>query len=102
MYDMSVTLDVSKLSGWLNAAASCRVARGGRGERGTACGARRRREGMGGSGGGASSVQGESQLRRVAGQGGVGGRTERTINMYAMVVTLDVSQLDTSALKCEA
>eukprot|EP00964_Phaeocystis_antarctica_P112729 scaffold76843_cov96-Phaeocystis_antarctica.AAC.1 len=32
---MSVTLDVSKLSGWLNAFASCRVER-----RGVRCGAR--------------------------------------------------------------
>ena len=28
MYPMSVTLDVSKLSGWLNADAYCRVERG--------------------------------------------------------------------------
>eukprot|EP00964_Phaeocystis_antarctica_P062121 scaffold37175_cov53-Phaeocystis_antarctica.AAC.2 len=34
MYLMSVTLDVSKLSGWLNAVASCRVER-------RACGAER-------------------------------------------------------------
>ena len=34
MSNMVVTLDVSQLSGWLNAAAPCRVARGGSGERG--------------------------------------------------------------------
>ena len=45
---MLVTLDVSKLSGWLNADARCRGARGGRRERGAACGAGGRQEGVGG------------------------------------------------------
>eukprot|EP00964_Phaeocystis_antarctica_P060146 scaffold35832_cov53-Phaeocystis_antarctica.AAC.6 len=45
---MSVTLDVSKLSGWLNADAACRVTTR------TAT----RGVGGGGAGGGASSVQG--------------------------------------------
>ena len=49
MYAMSVTLDVSRLSGWLNADAHCRVKKGSKGGLtcglggGTACGRRRRR-----------------------------------------------------------
>ena len=39
MNGMVVTLDVSKLSGWLNASAPCRVAREGVGAEGAACGA---------------------------------------------------------------
>ena len=56
----------------LLSATACRVTRGGRGERVGRGGGMRgqgRREGRGG-GGGASSVQGGSQLWRVAGQGG--------------------------------
>ena len=70
---VSVTLDISKSSSWLNADANCRVARGGQGEgveRGGGMRGRGRREGVGGGEGGASSVQGGSQLRRVAGQAG--------------------------------
>ena len=52
MYDMSVTLEVSKLSGWSNALAYCRVERGGRGESGVACGAQRGARASGGGGGG--------------------------------------------------
>eukprot|EP00964_Phaeocystis_antarctica_P067362 scaffold40776_cov38-Phaeocystis_antarctica.AAC.1 len=43
---MVVTLDVSKLSGWLNADASCRESNGGH----TVCGARCAGRGAGGSG----------------------------------------------------
>ena len=39
MYAMFGTLDVLKLSGWLNASAPCRVAREGVGAEGAACGA---------------------------------------------------------------
>ena len=91
MASMVVTLDVSRLSGWLNADAYCRVERGRAWREGAACGAGGGWEGVGGSGGGASSVQGGSQLRRVAGQGGA--CVERTVNMSNMVVTLDVSKL---------
>ena len=60
----------------------------------------------GGRGGGVAVAQAACREGASCGgslaRGGVGGRTERTINMYAMVVTLDVSQLDMSALKCEA
>eukprot|EP00964_Phaeocystis_antarctica_P055028 scaffold32357_cov53-Phaeocystis_antarctica.AAC.2 len=90
---MSVTLDVSKLSGWLNADANCRVERRAYdAERGVGRG----REGVG-------------RLQRTSGMHGemawlweVGGAracAERTRNMAYMVVTLDVSQLETSSLK---
>ena len=42
MYVISVTLEVSKLSGWLNALALCRVEMGARTMRGEVCGAGRR------------------------------------------------------------
>ena len=45
MWSMVVTLDVSKLSGWLNADADCRVER-----RGVRCGARRVGQGQEGRG----------------------------------------------------
>ena len=47
MDDMSVTLDVSKLSGWLNADADCRVERVGMGG-GATCGQAGGRVGLGG------------------------------------------------------
>ena len=74
---MVVTLDVSKLSSWLNASAFCRESQGGgHAVRGSA-------SGMHGEG----LAQPDSRLRpRRA-------RAERTINMYSMVVTLDVSKL---------
>eukprot|EP00964_Phaeocystis_antarctica_P085727 scaffold54209_cov57-Phaeocystis_antarctica.AAC.2 len=68
----SVTLDVSKLSGWLNDAASCRESKGGH----IRCGVRFwPRKAGGGGRRSASSVQGE----------------ERTLNMLNMLVTLEVS-----------
>ena len=86
MYFMVVTLDVSKLSGWLNADATCRESKEGRAMRGevqtgrpevwrpTAVHAACRR-GL------------ECRLGR-AGHG-----EERTANMPPMVVTLEVSKL---------
>eukprot|EP00964_Phaeocystis_antarctica_P004735 scaffold2566_cov54-Phaeocystis_antarctica.AAC.1 len=65
MPSMVVTLDVSKLSGWLNADARCRVER-------RACDA-------------GPEVQ--------AGRLGARARAERTENIWTMVVTLDVSKL---------
>ena len=63
MYAMVVTLDVSKLSGWLNAAAFCRVKREPCGKRG---GMRGRATGGAWGGGGASSGRREDpQLRRL-------------------------------------
>ena len=80
---MDVTLDVSKLSGWLNAV-FCRV-EGGDMKRGEVRG----REANGQwSGGGASSVQGRARRE-------IGRRTgaERTLNMASMDMTWDVSRL---------
>ena len=86
MRSMFVTLDVSKLSGWLNADAYCRVER-------WACnvgrGAAQEREGVGW----------RRRSRHVHGEGltqgctGARARAERTWNMRTMLVTLDVSKL---------
>ena len=81
---MFVTLEVSKLSGWLNAVAPCRVERGAYG---AARGAGQQ------TGATASSVQGKLDCRLGATD------VERTRNIWNMVVTLEVSQLETSALK---
>ena len=98
MYSMSMTLDVFKLSGWLNADASCEVERERRGERGRHAGPGRR-EGVGGvAAAQAACREGASGGGSLAG----GARAGRTLNMNVMVVTLDVSQLDMSALKSEA
>ena len=79
MLTMLVTLDVSKLSGWLNFDANCRVER-------RACERPGRREGAG------------WRRRKWCARGGlkaVGARAraERTVNIWYMVVTLDVSKL---------
>ena len=88
---MAVTLEVSKLSGWLNADARCRESKGGHAVRGELRGGTREAAGDRG----ASSVQGRVRLQKF----GEGHGEERTENMPCMVVTLEVSQLDTSALK---
>ena len=84
MYAMSVTLDVSRLSGWLNAGAHCRVKKGskrgltcGMGG-GTACGRRRRMQ-----------RADRPRLWRLR----VRARAERTENMEPIAVMLDVSRL---------
>ena len=83
---MVVTLDVSKLSGWLNADANCRVERAG-----MRCGKRC------GAGGGRALGGGDASgmcTGRAPTQGlGARARAERTENMPPMVVTLDVSKL---------
>jgi len=61
MYPMSATRDVSKLSGWLNANAHCRVDRGGIGG-GTTCGAKQA--------GGWSGVVGGASSREAPDYGG--------------------------------
>ena len=80
-----VTLEVSKLSGWLNATARCQVKcrayDAGRG-------AEREATGRGG-GSGASGVQGEAPTQGWGGRA----RAERTKKTRSMVVTLDVSKL---------
>jgi hypothetical protein len=85
MYAMVVTLDVSQLSGWLNAVASCRVER-----ESINSGDRRagRREGVGASAAQAACRQRSRLWRRLA-----GARAERTQNMQCMITTLDVSKL---------
>ena len=84
MLDMSLTLDVSKFSGWLNANAPCRVGREGI-QKGAACG-----PGAGGAWDGPLREQCTGKGPTV-GTGRQG--TERTENMVDMVVTLDVSRL---------
>jgi len=94
MTSMVVTLEVSKLSGWLKADACCRV-------EGRACDAgggevrAGRREGLGCGGGTQAACTGKVRLMAW----GPRARAERTQNMPYMVVTLEVSQLEMSALK---
>ena len=82
---MSVTLDVSRLSGWLNADASCGVDRRALEAGGVWA---KTREGLGRP----------RRMQQRAGEGPNGdqwgsARAERTINIYFMVMTLDVSRL---------
>ena len=84
---MVVTLDVSKLSGWLNAAASYGAGVDWRG--GEVWG-----PGAGGRVGATSNQAGEAWA-----QVGAEARTEHTSNMALMSVTPEVSQLEMSALK---
>ena len=76
---MVVTLEVSKLSGWLNADASCRESNRGHAVRGEGAGQQ--------TGATASSMQVRARLQ-------IGDRTgvERTRNMKLMSVTLEVSK----------
>ena len=89
---MLVTLDVSKLSGWLNAVAPCRVEREGHAMRGEVRAGRR--EGVG-------RRQRKRHARERPDSRLLGGRARagRTRNMRSILVTLDVSQLEMSALK---
>ena len=97
MFFMFVTLEVSKLSGWLKTFAFCRVE--GRGTCDAGRGARRE-AGQG--------VRRWRRKRHARGKAdsrllGARARAERTStfwrNMPRMVVTLEVSQLEMSALK---
>ena len=81
MFSMLVTLDVSKVSGWLNAFIHCRVQRGAW-EAGDMQSAGGRRP-VGGSQG---SMWGPSSWR-------IGQARSRTANMYRMLVTLEVSKV---------
>ena len=80
---MFVTLDVSKASGWLNADAPCRESNGGH----MRCGA--------GEGAGQQAGATASSPECSGGSMQIGDRTgvERTLNIWFMVVTLDVSKL---------
>ena len=88
---MFVTLDVSKLSGWLNADADCRV-------EGQACdvGRRAAREARGRW---VAAMQPACTGRDRPKCRPQRARAERTWNISYMVVTLEVSQLEMSALK---
>ena len=90
---MFVTLDVSKLSGWLNADARCRAQREASIGRGATCGAGKLERAWGRRGRRRQRA-GRSPLRRIAGRA----LAERTRNMPFMSVTPEVSQLDMSAL----
>eukprot|EP00964_Phaeocystis_antarctica_P156660 scaffold126464_cov39-Phaeocystis_antarctica.AAC.4 len=84
---MPLTLDVSKLSGWLNAAAPCRVGRRARAMPG---------EVWAGAGGRGPAAAHEWHARReglAVKAGGAKAFAERTMNMSSMAVTLDVSKL---------
>ena len=85
---MSVTLDVSKLNGWLNADAVCRVER--RGVRYAGRGVGREAGGLGPAAAHERHARGEGPAVKV---GGSRACAERTMNMRCMVVTLDVSKL---------
>ena len=88
MRDMVVTLEVSQLSGWLKADAPCRV-------EGRACDAKGRevragrREGLGGWWRHDKRHARGPTLKRL----GARARAERTMNIWDMVVTLEVSKL---------
>ena len=87
---MFVTMDVSKLTGWLNADACCRESKGGHAMRGAGREVRaERQEGLG---------QRRRERRHARGEGpteGLGARARagRTPNISIMPVTLDVSKL---------
>ena len=90
MFCIAVTLDVSKLSGWLNTDAPCRVERKGHTMwdeiRDKRAWCMRRHS--------ASGLKGRLRLNI-----GRRKRAVRTRNIQPMVVTLEVSQLEMSALK---
>ena len=83
---MSVTLEVSKLSGWLNFDAYCRESK-----EGMRCGARHTSRQAGG--GGRPHRARRVQRREIDCRLGAGHGEERTQNMSPMVVTLEVSKL---------
>jgi len=84
MFPMSVTLDVSKLSDWLNADAPCRAeSKGKHGKRGDMW--------AGGHGLGERRRQRAEEDPTV--EAASRARAERTRNMLSMLVTLDVSRL---------
>eukprot|EP00964_Phaeocystis_antarctica_P109098 scaffold73594_cov55-Phaeocystis_antarctica.AAC.1 len=82
---MVVTLEVSKLSGWLNSYACCRESKGGHAVRGEVWAGRRE----------AADDRGASRARkgRLDCRFGAGHGEGRTWNILAMVVTLEVSKL---------
>ena len=87
-----MTLEVSKLSGWLNADAACRESNGGHAVRDEVRPGRREAAGDRGA---RTACRGGLDCRLGAGHGE---ERLRTPNMRYMVVTLEVSQPDMSAL----
>jgi len=81
-----VTLDVSKLSGWLNTDADCRVER-------RACDVGRGAARQAGGRWVAATQAACAREGPTQGWGGHRARAERTKNMELMSVTLDVSKL---------
>ena len=90
MYCVFGALDMSKLSAWLNLCAPCRESKGGHAVRGEVCRPESRGARARGAVAGASGVHVEDQ--RLGGWGGRA-RAERTVNMYFMLVTPEVSKL---------
>ena len=87
MYPVLVTLDMSRLSGWLNADAYCQVKKGKGEHRRRGDMRASRREG----GAGWSVAQAATRPATVEVEGRA--RAERTPNMYPVRVTLDMSTL---------
>ena len=85
---MLVTLEVSKLSGWLNAEANCRESKGRHNVRGEV------RAEAGGGGGRSRCTQRVGEGSTVDGE-----QEERTKNIWLMSVTPEVSQLEMFASK---
>jgi len=91
---MVVTLEVSKLSGWLKAGVFCRVER-----EGMRCGGREVRAGRREGPGWWRHTRGMHGEKARLKAWGPRARGERTANMAYMFVTLEVSQPEMSALK---
>ena len=82
MFRMPVTLEVSKLSDWLNASAFCRESNGGHAMRGEVRPGRRE----------ATAVQAACRGGLDCGLG-AGHEEERTLNIWSMFVTREVLKL---------
>jgi hypothetical protein len=78
MLTMFVTLEVSQLSGWLKACASCRVEREGHAMRGEVRAGRR--EGVWGGGGASGVHAGKRPDSRLEGQGARGAHVEHAVH----------------------
>ena len=106
---MLVTLDVSRLSGWLNAFASCAESKGGHEKEGGVCvpscsvPSRKGHEGheVGRQTGGSGAVAAQAACKEEGPTGNCErrAREELTSSIASMFVTPEVLQLDMSALK---
>ena len=88
---MSVTLEVSQLSGWLKAFASCRGSQAGRTRCGAGCGPGPRRQQQ--AAGERDVCKAACQRAATADIRGEARGEQRTANIHCMSVTLEVSQL---------